>query len=369
MKRNAGNPGLRGLLRTATILIVLFAIGAAGAIVLIGMRAQSDFAAQSPLAAAPLASAPLAASPPPANALAANSMSGIGAPPIQSSVPIPAVQPTAQPTRANENELHLPRQMPSPSGALTLPMQSMFDATRSRDATNFLKSHRLPFVTAKVYRSGSGAPAFLMLSGQVATEFGKQDAERKVRDFLGAPDLALDNQIQVDPAVASGNIPAPSQGGELKLPSVFKGCWELVNDRQDGPVHLLPGAHTGCVYTQDSGRFCYQRTAGGDFAPTFSSLRLKAGLYGHQSDEWSRVELLSTDGVAAMRMRFLLHHSDSASVIPFVFSAHEAIDETHELSCRVTGDTMYCEDHELGNLGGQPWCEAMHSDEFRRVPN
>jgi hypothetical protein len=370
MKRNAGQLEIRAIVRLAAILLVLFAIGAGGAILFVRMRGNTELAASSPMAAAPEAPAPSAVfSPPPANAIAANPMSGIGAPPMRSSVQMPAAQPMAQPTHAQENELHIPRQTPPSSGSLTLPAQSMVDAARSRDATNYLHSHRLPFVTAKVYRDAKGAPAFLMLAGNVATEFGKADAERKVRDFLGVPDLALANQIQINPGIGTGNNPAPKQGGELKLPSVFKGCWELVNDRQDGPVHLLPGARTGCVYTQDSGRFCYQRTAAGEYAPTFSSLRLKAGLYGHQADEWSRVELLSTDGVAAMRMRFLLHHSDSAGVLPFGFSSREAIDETHELSCRVSGDTMYCEDRELGNLGGQPWCEAMHSDEFRRVVN
>ena len=371
MKGNSGKPGWRGFVRAAAIMIALFTIGAGGAIVFLRMRSRLELSAPSPMAALP-AAAP-APSPAPANALAANAMSGIGAPPMQSSVPMPAAQPAAPPTPAQGNELHIPRQTQPSSNALSLPAhspdESMFDAARSRDATSYLESHRLPFVTAKVYRDSTGAPAFLMLSGKVATDFGKQDAARKVRDFLRAPGLALDNQIQIDPGVASSTIPMPRQSGELKLPSVFRGCWELTSDVQDGPVHLLPGAAAGCVYTHDSGRFCYQRTASGDYQPTFSSLRLKAGLYGHQTNEWSRVELLSTDGVDSMRMRFLLHHGDRASMIPFLFSSHNSIDETHDLTCRVNGDTMHCQDRELGNLGGRPWCEAMHSDEFRRVAN
>lgn len=157
------------------------------------------------------------------------------------------------------------------------------------------------------------------------------------------------------------------QPGVLKLPSVFKGCWQLVSDRQAGPVRILPGAPAGCLYTQDSGRFCYQRVAGGDYEPTFSSLRLKPGLYGVQNDEWSRVDLLSTDGVDSMKMRFLLHHDQSAQVIPFLFAARSTIDETHELNCTVHGDMMRCRDREFGRLSGVPWCIAIHNDEFHKV--
>ncbi|MGH7781302.1 MAG: hypothetical protein ACREQR_15920 [Candidatus Binataceae bacterium] len=369
MKNDAGKIGLRGLLRAAAILIVLFAAGALGAIVFTQIRAQSVPAdlAQSPMVAAKSEpSAPAAASSPAANVLAANPMSGVQVPPMQSAPPIATVKPTGQPPPVNGNELSIPRQAPPASSALTLPARSMLDSARSRGATSYLQSHRLPFVTAQVYRDASGAPAYLMLSGKVATEFGKQDAGTKARKFLNAPNLALENQIQIDPGVQAAAKPMPNQGGELKLPGVFKGCWELVSDRQASPVRLLPGAREGCVYTQDSGRFCYQRTASGDFEPTFSSLRLKPGMYGNQADQWSRVELVSTDGVDSMRMRFLLHHSDSPGGIPFL-SANNAIDETHSLSCRVTGDTMRCQDDEVGHMYGSPWCEAMHSDEFRRV--
>ena len=113
-----------------------------------------------------------------------------------------------------------------------------------------------------------------------------------------------------------------NQNSVLKLPSVFHGCWELVNDQQNGPVHLQPGAPEGCIYTHDSGRFCYQRGADGNYVPSFSSLRLTPGLYGTQTEQWSRLELVSTDGVASMRMRFLLHHEEAGgSFFGFVFRA------------------------------------------------
>jgi hypothetical protein len=319
--RDSGKRRRIGSLRTAIMLLALFAIGAGGA------------------------------------------MAGQSPPPVQAPMQIP-MQPAAPQTPAHQNELQIPQQPPPASSALTLPAQSMLDAARSRGATDYLHSHRLPFVTAKVF-SRAGEPASITLSGQVATEFGREDAERKALKFLSSQRMALDNQIQVEPNLATREIPP---GNQLKLPGVFNGCWELVNDQQNGPVHLQPGAPEGCLYTHDSGRFCYQRGADGNYVPSFSSLRLTPGLYGTQTEQWSRLELVSTDGVASMRMRFLLHHKEAGgSFFGFVFSTPTAIDETHEFSCRVEGDTMHCEDREFGRIAGQPWCDAAHLDEFKRV--
>jgi hypothetical protein len=303
-----------------------------------------------------------------ANAPVANAISGSSPPPIQAPMQIPMQPAPAMPTPARKNELQIPQQPPPASSSLTLPAQSMLDAARSRGTTDYLHSHRLPFVTAKVF-SRAGEPASMTLLGQVASEFGREDAERKALKFLsvGTQRLALDNQIQIEPNLATREIP-PGNQNSVKLPSVFNGCWELVNDQQNGPVRLQPGAPEGCLYTHDSGRFCYQRGADGNYVPSFSSLRLTPGLYGTQTEQWSRLELVSTDGVTSMRMRFLLHHKEAGgSFFGFVFSSPTAIDETHEFSCRVEGDTMHCEDREFGRIAGQPWCDAAHLDEFKRV--
>ena len=303
-----------------------------------------------------------------ANVLVANAISGDSPPPVQAPMQMPMQTVPTMPAPSQKNELQIPQQQPPASSALTLPAQSMLDTARSRGATEYLHSHRLPFVTVKVFSDASGAPASLTLSGQVASEFGREDAERKALKFLASQRLALDNQIQVEPNLATRTIPPGNQNSVLKLPGVFNGCWELVNDRQNGPVRLQPGAPEGCLYTHDSGRFCYQRGADGNYVPSFSSLRLTPGLYGTQTEQWSRLELVSTDGVASMRMGFLLHHKEAGgSFFGFVFSTPTAIDETHEFSCRVEGDTMHCEDREFGRIAGQPWCDAAHLDEFKRV--
>jgi len=350
----------------ATAMLALFAIGAGAAMLFMRTRADPKITVQSPMAAMVPAAQRSSL---PANAIVADAASDSSPPPIRAPAQI-QMQPPAISTPAQGNELQIPQQRPPASSALTLPAQSMLDAARSRGATDYLHSHRLPFVTAQVFRDASGAPASLTLSGQVASEFGRSDAERKALKFLGTQNLALDNQIQVEPNLATREIPPGNQNSTLKLPSVFNGCWELVNDQQNGPVHLQPGAPEGCLYTHDSGRFCYQRGADGNYVPSFSSLRLTPGLYGNQIEQWSRLELVSTDGVASMRMRFLLHHKEQgASFFGLTFTTPTAIDETHEFSCRVDGDTMHCEDREFGRIAGQPWCDASHLDQFKRVAN
>ncbi len=280
--------------------------------------------------------------------------------PTQNSpAPLP---PAPQAPPPSENQLQIPQvSPPTPNPAL------------SRKATDYLRTRRLPFVTAQVFSDAAGRATSIVLSGQVATAFGKQDAAAKARKFVGNAELAIQNQIQVVPSLASRAPMPANQGGELELPTIFQGCWQLVRDTQAGPVELVPGgANVGCEYTQDSGGFCYKRDAAGKFEPTFSSLRINPGLYGNMGDQWSRLEVLSTDGVSTARMRFLLHHGGSAGpVIPFfgALGGGGVIDETHDFTCRVDGNRMQCTDHENGRFDGEPWCEADHLDEFVRTEN
>ena len=208
-----------------------------------------------------------------------------------------------------------------------------------------------------------------MLSGKVATDFGKQDAESKTLGFLGTPSLALDNQIKVDPGVQTATNPAPSQTGTLKLPSVFRGCWELVNDQQDGPVRLLPGAPEGCVYTQDSGRFCYQQTA---------ERRLRADLF-FAAPEVGPVWNPDRRMVARRAALYRRGGFDADALSAASFRRRQRACRFSRLANRSTKPTSShapspaprcsCEDQEYGRLGGQPWCVALHSDEFQRVAN
>jgi hypothetical protein len=96
----------------------------------------------------------------------------------------------------------------------------------SRNLATFLHNHRLPYVDAHVFEDADSSQV-VILSGFVATQFGRNDAIDKARQFLGESAPEPTNQIVVDPTV-SLRPPAQfvSQGnlGEV-LPRTFEGCW------------------------------------------------------------------------------------------------------------------------------------------------
>lgn len=104
------------------------------------------------------------------------------------------------------------------------------DQELSRKITNFLHSHRLSSVRAQVLVDKKGTRT-VVLTGQLAGEAIKDQAERQVRDFLRDSPVAIQNRIRVSPG--PGFIPPPIAAGqnELELPQVgriakrFLGCW------------------------------------------------------------------------------------------------------------------------------------------------
>ncbi len=79
--------------------------------------------------------------------------------------------------------------------------QSVMDSGMSRTLTDYLHHQRLPFVAATVYAQG-GTPRSILLSGQVRTQKGKDDAETKSRAFLGVRGVAVHNRVRINPALA-----------------------------------------------------------------------------------------------------------------------------------------------------------------------
>ena len=78
------------------------------------------------------------------------------------------------------------------------PPKELMDSKLSDDASDYLHDHQLPHVEAQVVRSREGGTiSAVVLTGQVATEFGKQDATRKVRDFLDDPAVEVRNQVEI----------------------------------------------------------------------------------------------------------------------------------------------------------------------------
>jgi hypothetical protein len=103
----------------------------------------------------------------------------------------------------------------TPPPASTTPPPPLKDASvdtsQSNALTDYLKSHRLPLVGARVLVSPSGQRQ-VMLYGFVASQYGKNDAEAKARKYLNDPAIGVDNQIQVHPQLAKSSQGTSSSG-------------------------------------------------------------------------------------------------------------------------------------------------------------
>ncbi len=75
------------------------------------------------------------------------------------------------------------------------------DQKLSEALTTDLRGHLLPLVGAQVGTNASGARR-VVLYGYVATEKGKSDAEKRARDYLGAPTPEIDDHIVIQPEIA-----------------------------------------------------------------------------------------------------------------------------------------------------------------------
>jgi len=126
--------------------------------------------------------------------------------------------PSCAPT-ASQTPQHTP---PPPLGSLNAPFSpppahfsndAPIDSSQSTSLTDYLHSHQLPLVGARVLKNDSG-PHQIILYGFVATSFGKADAADKARQFLNDNEAQVDNRIKIEPSLASsGGAPTPSTSG------------------------------------------------------------------------------------------------------------------------------------------------------------
>jgi hypothetical protein len=87
---------------------------------------------------------------------------------------------------------------PAPHFAADAPV----DSAQSQQLTNYLHSHQLPLVGARVL-SANGGSHQVIVYGYVATPFGKADAADRAREFLNDPGTQVDNRIKVEPDLAA----------------------------------------------------------------------------------------------------------------------------------------------------------------------
>lgn len=86
------------------------------------------------------------------------------------------------------------------------------DQATSQALTSYLKQNRLPLVGAQVIKA-SGGQSRVVLYGFVATDQGKQDAERNAIAYLGTPVPTIDDRLVIKPELATMTGPQSQDQG------------------------------------------------------------------------------------------------------------------------------------------------------------
>jgi len=99
------------------------------------------------------------------------------------------------------------------------------DNPQSTALTNYLHSHQLPLVGARVLAS-NGGPRQAILYGYVATPFGKADAVDRTRQWLNDSGAQVDNRIKIEPDLAAPagnpNAATADNNPDLNNPDIQK---------------------------------------------------------------------------------------------------------------------------------------------------
>ncbi|MGC2444507.1 hypothetical protein [Candidatus Binatus sp.] len=100
----------------------------------------------------------------------------------------------------------------------------VIDQGTSDALTRYLHLNELPMVTAQFSTSPGGSKQ-LILTGFVATQFGRNDAERIAVGYLNDPSVNMVDQILLDPHVEDMRPPAGSAAAAPQSPNNPDQLW------------------------------------------------------------------------------------------------------------------------------------------------
>ena len=103
--------------------------------------------------------------------------------------------------------------------------QKTADTLLSNELNDYLHHHRLPYAEASVIRNGPDSSLSVTLTGQVRTQFGRQDAESKVSRFLNT-EVSFNNQLTVNPGLSVDMVKQQQSDSLIELPKAFLDCWQ-----------------------------------------------------------------------------------------------------------------------------------------------
>ncbi|HXW84414.1 MAG TPA: hypothetical protein VEJ86_08405 [Candidatus Binataceae bacterium] len=140
---------------------------------------------------------------------------------------------------------------PAPTSSAPPLANGVVDQSQSRTITDYLRAHQLPLVGAQLV-SAPGGQRQVILFGYTATDFGRSDAESKVRKYLNDPNLEIANRIQVSPELAnaspSDTQPPPPSTSTAPVPGDIGTAQDYQNQGAGGP-----NQHSFGYYSSSSG--------------------------------------------------------------------------------------------------------------------
>jgi hypothetical protein len=259
-------------------------------------------------------------------------------------------------TQQSQSQIGVPAPAPSPRGGAVLEMPQKrsslrADAELSRRASEYLHHHRLPYVDAQVQVDDAGIAKSVVLTGQVRTDFGKQDAERKVRASLDDPNVVIRNQIEVNTAIASRPMVHQGVNNELNLNPVFLACWRGTAPRPDTFKWIggCPQPH----FVAKTMELCLRKDGDSGLAVTFQNLSAPLANFRDHT------ELVSSDG---------RNHIDLLSVGGFIsgnaFSLdHATYSTSWQCDLSESDRVLTCRGSSSNDCNGKTWARyTMHID-------
>ncbi len=148
------------------------------------------------------------------------------------------------------------------------------------------------------------------------------------------------------------------------LPAVFRGCWDG-RVRYLDSIERMYGAPTVGIWTPKTYRICYRRIGSKPFELTFSQVGVDPST--KIINPMGRMDLISTDGRDAARMRAQLHFDEYYASRRFAGLTF-AVDEETILDCAVQGGgAMLVRGLVFGRRDGSPWFRASWHAVFARV--
>ena len=134
------------------------------------------------------------------------------------------------------------------TGGVARAQNYVIDQGTSDAITKYLHMNELPMVTAQFSTSPGGSKQ-LILSGFVATQFGRTDAERIATAYLNDPNVNMVDQILLDPHVedlrppagsaAAANPPSPNSPNQL-WDKTMQGIYRNGGQTPSGSGPMLP---------------------------------------------------------------------------------------------------------------------------------